>query len=77
AKRKPRRVRDTGRPSPVNWYFMRVCTGIEGVCPPLCTWAQLKDGTISLAEVEQFHFAMEELQGKYIEAINNARNSPK
>ncbi|WPJ52946.1 hypothetical protein RCIP0055_00030 [Klebsiella phage RCIP0055] len=68
---------DAGRPSPVNWYFMRVCTGIEGVCPPLCTWAQLKDGTISLAEVEQFHFAMDELQGKYIEAINNARNSPK
>jgi hypothetical protein len=40
---------------------MRPCVGIEGVCPPLCTWAQLNDGTYSLGDVERFNQAIDEL----------------
>jgi len=40
---------------------MRPCTGINGLCPPFCTWAQLNDGTYSLADVEMFNQAMDEM----------------
>ena len=41
--------------------MMTPCTGVEGVCPPLCTWSELKDGTYSLYDVEMFHAAIDEL----------------
>jgi len=34
---------------------------VDGVCPPLCTWAQLNDGTYSLADVERFNVTIQEL----------------
>ena len=41
--------------------MMTPCVGVEGVCPPLCTWAELKNGTYSLYDVEMFHAAIDEL----------------
>lgn len=45
---------------------MRPCTGViasdgKVICPPLCEYHQLKDGTYSLADVERFHIAMDEI----------------
>jgi hypothetical protein len=40
---------------------MRPCVGIIGLCPPLCAWASLGDGTLSLADLERFHQAMDEM----------------
>ena len=61
-KRPKRRQSATpSRLSAVNWYMMRPCTGIVGLCPPLCTWAELNDGTYSLADVERFNQAIAEI----------------
>lgn len=60
-RRRKKRQSSSGRPSSVNWYLMRPCTGINGLCPPFCTWAQLNDGTYSLADVEMFNQAMDEI----------------
>lgn len=49
---------------------MRPCMGINGICPALCNWAQLIDGTLSLADVERFNQAMDEVLLKY-EALKN------
>lgn len=49
---------------------MRPCVGIVGICPPLCTWAQLVDGSLSIADVERFNQAMDELWSQY-EALKN------
>lgn len=49
---------------------MRPCVGIPEVCPPLCTWAQLKDGSISLAEVEMFNQTIMELLDHKLAAMN-------
>lgn len=40
---------------------MRPCVGAPGVCPPLCTYAELNDGTYSLADVQRFHDTLDEL----------------
>ena len=40
---------------------MRPCTGVEGVCPPLCKWHELHDGTYTLADVERFNITIAEL----------------
>jgi len=40
---------------------MRPCAGIVGVCPPLCQWSELEDGTYTLEHVLRFHYAMDEL----------------
>ncbi len=69
-RRKKRSAGRTGKRSAVNWFLMRPCVGIVGVCPPLCTWAQLEDGTLSLASVERFNQAMDELWDQY-EAVKN------
>ena len=45
----------------VDWYMMTPCIGIEGVCPPLCKWSDLHDGTYSLYDVEIFHATIDEL----------------
>lgn len=46
---------------------MRPCVGIAGLCPPLCTWANLNDGTLSLADVERFNQAMDEIMAMHEE----------
>ena len=61
--------------SGVNWYLMRPCVGLEGVCPPLCTWQQLNDGTYSLADVERFNQTITELADEHIKALERARNN--
>lgn len=48
---------------------MRPCAGIDGVCPPLCKWSDLYDGTYSLADVEMFNVAMDEMLQNKIEAM--------
>ena len=50
---------------------MRPCVGIVGLCPPLCMWAQLTDGTYSLADVERFNQTI----GEIVEAAEKARQS--
>lgn len=50
---------------------MRPCVGIAGLCPPLCTWAQLTDGTYSLADVERFNQTILEI----VDAAEQARQS--
>lgn len=50
---------------------MRPCVGIAGLCPPLCTWAQLIDGTYSLADVERFNQTILEI----VDAAEQARQS--
>ncbi|WP_174233111.1 hypothetical protein [Neopusillimonas maritima] len=50
---------------------MRPCVGVNGICPPLCTRAQLTDGTYSLEDVEMFNQAIEELVRAHKEAMNN------
>ena len=45
----------------VDWYLMMVCVGIDGLCPPLCKWSDLSDGTYNLCDVERFTQAMMEL----------------
>jgi|GEM_PF-7075943 len=49
---------------------MRVCAGIPNVCPPLCTWEQTRDGTYTLADIQRFHYTLDELSHYRIEAIN-------
>ena len=34
---------------------MAPCIGEPGICPPLCRWAELTDGTYTLADVERFN----------------------
>lgn len=50
---------------------MRPCVGVSGVCPPLCTWAQLNDGTYSLEDVERFNQSIDELVRVHKEVLNN------
>lgn len=69
-RRKKRSAGRSARPSSVNWFLMRPCVGIVGICPPLCTWAQLVDGSLSIADVERFNQAMDELWSQY-EALKN------
>jgi len=40
---------------------MRPCVGVNGLCPPLCTWSQLRDGSVTLADVERFNQAIDEV----------------
>ncbi|KDD40955.1 hypothetical protein L532_4288 [Bordetella bronchiseptica OSU095] len=46
--------------------------GVNGICPPLCTWAQLNDGTYSLEDVERFNQSIDELVRTHREAIRAA-----
>ncbi len=41
--------------------MMRPCVGIDKLCPPLCKWSDLTDGTYTLADVMRFNIAMDEL----------------
>ena len=40
---------------------MRPCTGVVGVCPPLCTWGELNDGTYTLGDVLMFNNTIDEI----------------
>lgn len=45
---------------------MRPCVGVIDstgcvICPPLCKYHELQDGTYTLADVERFHIAIDEL----------------
>lgn len=40
---------------------MRPCVGIDGLCPPLCRYSDLQDGTYNIADVERFNVTMDEL----------------
>ena len=45
----------------VDWFFMRPCVGVTNLCPPLCTWSQLQDGTYSIADVMRFNITLDEM----------------
>ncbi len=50
----------------IDWFFMRPCVGLNDVsggviCPPLCKWSDLIDGTYSIADVMRFNITMDEL----------------
>ena len=45
---------------------MLPCVGVKDICPPLCKWSDLIDGTYSLADVEMFNQTISEL----IDAMN-------
>lgn len=51
---------------------MRPCAGVNGICPPLCTWAQLTDGTYGLEDVERFNQAIDEMVRSHREAVRAA-----
>lgn len=40
---------------------MVAAVGVEGLCQPLCSYSQLKDGSISLFDIEKYHWLIEEL----------------
>ena len=40
---------------------MAPCVGVVGLCPPLCTFKELNDGTYSLGDVVRFHIVIDEL----------------
>lgn len=52
---------------------MRPCTGINGICPPLCTWSQLQDGTYDLADVETFNQAITQMLDEHNKAVAAAK----
>jgi hypothetical protein len=52
---------------------MRPCTGVNGICPPLCTWAELNDGTYSLEDVERFNQTITQMVDDYKSAMANAK----
>ncbi|QEQ90574.1 hypothetical protein EGJ22_11295 [Pseudomonas sp. p99-361] len=45
----------------MDWDLWRPCVGIPGVCPPLCTYKDLTDGTYSLGWVKRANLAMDEM----------------
>lgn len=51
---------------------MRPCVGVPDVCPALCTWAELSNGALSLADVERFNQSIVEL----VDAYNEAHRKP-
>jgi hypothetical protein len=50
---------------------------VSGICPPLCTWAQLADGTYSLEDVERFSQAIDEMVRSHNEAVRSATTKRK
>ena len=62
-RRKRRVSRQSSSPDDdvIDEYLMRPCVGLGQICQPLCTWAQLNDGTYTLADVERFHIVMDRL----------------
>lgn len=56
---------------------MRPCVGVSGICPPLCTWVQLADGTYSLEDVERFSQAIDEMVRSHNEAVRSAATKHK
>jgi hypothetical protein len=40
---------------------MTAVLGVEGLCPPLCSYVDLKNGNVSLLDVEIYHWTINEL----------------
>ena len=53
---------------------MRPCVGIQNVCPPMCTKAEIDNGTYSLADIEEMNQTMEEELEAHRVSIEQARN---
>jgi len=51
---------------------MNPCTGVDGVCPPLCKWSELEDGTYTLLHVLRFNEVLEEMVSAKTAAIKAA-----
>jgi hypothetical protein len=47
------------------------CVGVDGICPPLCKWSELNDGTYTLADVALFNNVIKEKVKHYQQAVNN------
>lgn len=54
--------------SDVNWLLWQPCVGIPGLLPPLATWAQMTDGTLTLEDVAEMH--------QVIKAVSDAQKRP-
>ena len=50
---------------------MAPCIGEPGICPPLCRWAELTDGTYTLADVERFNQTIWLMRTRYEQAMRN------
>lgn len=46
--------------------------GVSGLCPPLCNWSDLSDGTYSIADVMRFNITIDELIAARDAALQNA-----
>ncbi|AUR99204.1 coil containing protein [Vibrio phage 1.263.B._10N.286.51.B1] len=56
---------------------MRPCVGIPDVCPPLCTKAEIDNGTYTLADIEEMNQAIEEALNEAIQARELAMQQAK
>ena len=52
---------------------MQLCTGIDGVCPPMAKMSDFKDGTYNLVDVFHMREAMDELLNAQIQAANKQK----
>ena len=52
---------------------MRPCVGIPDVCPPLCTKAEIENGTYTLTDIEEMNQTMEEALDAAIESMERAK----
>ncbi len=56
---------------------MRPCVGIPDVCPPLCTKAEIANGTYTLTDIEEMNQTMEEALDAAIESMERAKAQAK
>lgn len=56
---------------------MRPCVGIPDVCPPLCTKAEIENGTYTLTDIEEMNQTMEEALDAAIELMELAKAQAK
>lgn len=52
---------------------MRPCVGIPDVCPPLCTKAEIENGTYTLTDIEEMNQTMEEALDAALVAMERAK----
>ncbi len=50
--------------------MMRPCVGVEGICPPLCCYKELIDGTYTLENVLLFNITIDDLVTQYKKEIS-------
>lgn len=56
---------------------MRPCVGIPDVCPPLCTKAEIENGTYTLTDIEEMNQTMEEALDAALIAMERAKSQAK